>query len=359
MIKRVTVSLILLFFLCLTALANQEISIKLDNKDRIYRKNLGFAYITFEYLDNHGNNARVKVIVENITQATPHAVLIFRREMDDKSLKRGKPKIEFEKTYPGKKGNRRVWGCEECSRYIDIIPATETDTIFTIDVPLTSSKNFILPLYEARYKAKDLHKKRLKGLDGRYGIQYKILAEEICDVHIEVVGWSEDDSLYVETKKAVDDFLSSLDSVKFCHHEKHSPTLKEQQFPYQEKKDSLIKVVKSILDTHTEWMSDQAPHQAYTRLWSELNKVNLNDMTYDCGKHKGIHTCGLCSLSTTDIYHRLDVLYQQLHTGQINKRQALNAARSLYNCYKKSNRRKKDPSYGPKITRFYNSIANY
>lgn len=354
MIKRLIASLGLLC-LCFTAMAqNKELSITLDNKDRVYSDNLGFAYLTFEYMYSNGNNARVKVTVENITSNPPHAVLIFRKDITEQSLKNGKPKIEFEKTYPGKKGTRKVKGYQKCSQYINIIPATITDTIFTIDVPFTSSRNFTLPLYEAKYNKAKLFKK------GTNNIDYKIIEEHLYNVHIEVVGWREDDPTYVEIKNDVDSFISSLKGVEFCYHQKHTPSLKEQQRPYQEKKDSLIQIISHILETNSEWMALDPPHMAYSQLKTELEKVNLNNMAVDCGNHiKPEHRCGFCSLSLQDIYQQLDDLYQKLCTGKIRKDQALKTAKGLYNCFQKNKKRKKDSFYGTKVSRFYNSIANY
>lgn len=362
MIKRIIVSIVLLLCLCVTAMANKELSIKLDANDRVRSERLGYAYLTFEYFYAEGNNAKVKVYVENITNNPPLAVLIFDKDMTEQALKKGKPKIEFEKTYPGKKGTRIVKGCKESKRDVNIIPATCTDTIFMIDVPFSSSKDFTLPLYEAKYKANDLFKKAKSLFNkGAYNINYKILEEHIYNINIQVVGWSEDDPTYVEVKKDVKNFISSLDEVKFCSNKKHSPSLKEQQRPYQEKKDSLSKNINEILD-HSEWLSTDAPHKAYTQLLSELNQVNLNDKNYDCGQHKikyKGHNCGYCSLSQQKIYQRLDDLYQQLYAGKINKNQALKTAKGLYNCFQQNKRRKNDSSYGAKISRFYNSIANY
>lgn len=355
MIRRVIASFSLLICLYFTALANKELSIKLDNKDRVQSERLGFAYVSFEYFDVSGNNALVRVSIENITSNPPHAVLMFKNDMMEQSLKKGKPKIEFEKTYPGKKGTRLVRGCRESYQNIDIIPAVETDTVFTIYVPFTSSKDFMLSLYEAKYKPKKLSKK------GKNNINYKILEEHLYDIHIEVVGWSEEDPTYINAKNSVDDFLSSLKGVEFCNNKRHSPTLREQQRPYQEKKDSLVNVINNILE-NSEWMSTDAPHKAYTRLLSVLNDVNLDNLASDCMKHpvkhKG-HNCSYCSLSAQDIYHRLDDLYQQLHAGKISKDQAMKTAKALYNCYQLSMKRKKDSSYGTKVSRFYNSIANY
>lgn len=354
MIKRIIASLSLLLCLCLTAMANKEVSIRLDDKNRIQNERLGFAYLTFEYLYPEGNKAIVRVTLENITSNPPHAVLIFRNDVSEQVLKKGKPKIEFEKTYPGKKGTRTVRGCRFSNSNIEIIPAAVTDTVFTIDVPLTSARNFSLPLYEAKYKAKDLYKK------GKYNISYKIMEEHLYDIQLEVIGWSENDPTYVSIKNDVESLASSLKGKEFCHNSRHRPTLSEQQRPYQEKKDSLITAIKNIFDSHEEWMSTDAPHQAYSQLLTQLDNINLGNMTVDCGKHKAKgHNCNFCSLSAQDIYQRLDDLYQQLYAGKITKDAALKSANSLYNCYQQNKRRSKDNSYGTKITRFYNSISNY
>lgn len=357
MMKRTLVSLCLLLCLCCTAMANQELTVKLDDKEKIQREDIGIANLTFEYLGHDGNNAIVRVVVENIMSNPPHAVLLFNKDVNEKELKKGKPKIEFVKTYVGKKGTRNVKGFRECINYLKIIPAAVTDTILVINVPFTSSQNFTLPLYEAKYKAKDLSNK------GAAKTKFKIMAEHLYDVHIEVVGWTKEDSTYVETKRAVEDYISSLQGVRFCNHKRHKPSLKQQQLPYQNKKESLIQAIRNIIDTHSDWLSSDAPHKAYSELLSELAKVNFDDMTSDCGNHTPpkpkTHTCSFCSMSAEGICQRLDDLYQQLYVGKIKKAQALNTARSLYTCYKKSTKRKKAPAYESKISKFYNSIANY
>jgi len=363
MIKRLFASLTLLICLCSTALANREISVKLDNEEKVYSENLGFAEMSFQYLFNSGNNAVVRISIDNITQDPPLAILIFRRNRSEDELKKDRPKIEFEKKYPGEKGYRTVTGCNTGYNNLNIIPAVQTDTVFMVDVPLTSSKDLTIPMYIAKYKPKDLTKK------GKFEIGYKILEESICDIHIEVKGWSEDDPEYVSTKKSVEEFISSLKGVEFCNHKKHKPSLKDQQHSYKAKKDSLINVISTILENHNEWMSDYAPHIAYTKLIEDLNKVNLDDMVSDCGRHKIIvkerknnnenrRSCSYCSMSAESIYHSLDSLYQQLYAGRITKAQALNQAKALYNCYT-NHKGQNGGAYGSKISRFYNKIAGY
>ena len=364
MIKRVIAFLALTLCLCLTAMAqNMQLSIKLDNKkNKTQTENLGYANLKFEYLYPSLNKAIVRVTIENIMSDDSYAILLLKNDCAEDILKKLKPKIEFVKHFPGKKGKREVKGCSDKYGFLDVNPSlghiifpAVTDTVFLMEVPFASSKNFLLPLYVAKYKPKDLNKK------GAEQIKYQIYEEHRYYVNIEVVGWSEDDPTYVATKKDVENFISSLDTVKFCNNKKHTPSLMGQQRPYQERKDSLIQTIQGILDAHTEWLSTDAPHIAYSQLLSELEEVNLDEMTYDCGEHivRREHTCGYCSLSAQDISQRLDDLYQQLYAGKISKDQAMRSAKGLYNCYKSNKKRKNDNFYGPKITKFYNGISNY
>lgn len=350
MIKRIIASLAIIIFFCQTVWANWEVDVKLDGKNRVFSEMLGPANITFEYLYYLGNTARVRVSVENITPDAKFALLVFRRNSDAKSLKRGKPKIEFERKYAGEKS---VKGCNiDCQR-LNIITAAETDTLFTLDVPLSSARDINLPVYVAKYKPKDLNKK------GKNDIKYKIFEECLFNIHIEVAGWTENDSTYVNAKNCIAQFVASLDGVEFCPHRQHRPSLKAQQLPYQEKKDSLINAINNIFETNQEWMSTDAPYKAYAQLLSELNEINLDAFVSDCGNHHKIHKCSYCSLSAQEIFHRLDDMYQQIHAGKLTKNEAMKTARGMYSCYRQNKNRKKDNSYGGKITKFYNRIANY
>jgi len=360
MIRRVLAALALLVCVCSAAFANQEVAVKLNTRDNKvhFARVEGLAYVTFEYVRTEGHNARVRVVVENITNNPPFAVLVFRRETDESFLKQSKPKVEFEKTYPGERGRRRVHGTQEGYRHRHIIVPNEIDTLFTVDVALTSPKRLKLPLYLAKYKARDIARK------GKEYTNYKIFEEIILDVDIEVEGWSTDDATYVDMRNKVEQYKDSMRGVTFCPNDRHRPSLEEQQRPYKEKKENLISEIQNILQYNSDWMSTDAPHIAYSGLLSELYDVKLDHYVSDCGNHRAgppaaRHSCGYCSLGAKELYHKLDDTYQRLHAGRITKQEAVKTANALNNCYQKNRSRKKDRFYGGKIAEFHKRIASY
>lgn len=360
MIKRVLAALTLMISLCSTAFANHEVSVKLTRDNKIHvAKVEGLAYVTFEYVRPEGHNARVRVMVENLTYDPPFAILMFRTDMEERFLKQYKPKIEFEKTYPGEKGKRRVYGTHEgYDKYRQIIAPNEVDTLFTIDVAMTSPRSLKLPLYIAKYNPQNLKKK------GKLLTKYKILKEIILEVDIEVEGWSRDDATYVSMKSKVDQYIASLRGVAFCPNARHPQSLYDQQRPYMESRQGLISEIYGILQSNTDWMSQDPPHIAYTELLDELQKVNLDNHVSDCGNDPlppppSSSRCRYCSLSAQEVYHQLDDTFQRLHARRITKQEALKTANALNNCYQNHHGRSKDRFYGGKISEYYKRIANY
>lgn len=354
MMKRLFSLIVGLILVCSTSWANEEYNITLEKGEQQGQTiDLPYGSITFRLVE-YGNYHRVLISIDNTTMS--QAILLFKYSQGEKVLKKNKPKIEFEKTYPGSKGKRNVYGCKELNQALtSIIPQEKLD-LSGIDVSTTSVTKLELPIYLAKYDPKQLIKK------GTYNINYKILSEDILTFNIEIKGWSENDPEYISTKNAVEDYIRSVNAVAFCKNKKHTPSLLQQQKPYQEKKDSLVNVINSTLQNHSEWFSTDKPHIKYSELLAQLNKVNLNEHTYDCGEHKVVpkqHSCSYCSLSAQQIYHQLDDLYQQLRNGKITKDAAVKKAQGLFTCYQKNGKRKKDASYTDKISKFYNRITNY
>lgn len=353
MIKRLS-TLILLCFFCSFSWANKECKIILD-KSRNTTQSVEFEYgiVSFRLVES-ARNYRVLVSLENTT--TSDAFLLFRNGENDKGLRKYKPRIEFVKTYPGSKGNRKVSGCKDIRRLAFPVIPQETNELFAIEVKTASVTRLEIPVYLAVYNTRQMLKR------GKESTNYKIWKECILVFNIELKAWSEDDPEYVEIKAAVENYVGSVSVARFCNNKRHNPSLAEQQRPYQEKKDSLVNVIRSVFNRHSDWMSDQAPYIAYSSLFSQLNAVNLNEHNFDCGNHTpkpAGHGCTYCALSIQQVYHQFDDLYQRLRGGKIDKEAAVKKAKGLYNCYQHNSKRKKDASYGDKISRFYSRITSY
>ncbi|MDE6027845.1 MAG: hypothetical protein K2G23_07230 [Muribaculaceae bacterium] len=364
MIKRLFIISLISFFLCSSIWANEERNVILKKGDPNSQTiELDYAIITVRLIDN-GSYQRIVLSMENTL--TSQALLLFKHAHDENALKSHKPKIEFEKTYPGSKGSRSVHGCRNLSRaFISLTPQEKMD-IFGEDLSGKSVAKIELPIYVAKYDANKLVKK------GAENIPYKILNEEILIINIEIKGWSEDDPAYLSTKAAVEEYVRSANNATFCKNKKHTPSLSQQMKPYKEKRDSLMNVINSTIKSNSDWQSKDLPYIKYSELLDQLNQVNLNDHTYDCKNHRSkpapnpnnnsnsvpTPKCSYCSLSAQQIYHQLDDIYQQKRSGKLAKDAAIKRAQGLYNCYQNHSNRKKDSGYTEKISRFYGRIIN-
>lgn len=360
MIKRLSTIILILLLSCSFSWADEEYDVVLDNsgeKDRTIELPYGNVSLS---LKEYYNTFKVDVSIENTT--TKHALLLFKESLQENYLKKIKPKIEFEKTFPGDKGKRCVSDCKALYQPVLVIIPLETSRLFSVDVTNTPKICLRIPVYQAKYDFNKLTKK------GKYNIDYKILEEDVVTLNIQVRSWSENDPEYMSVKNAVNKYKYSLQSAAFCKNKKHIPDLSEQQRPYRETKDSLVKVINTTLANHPEWYAVDKPHIAYSNLIKQLAEINLDDHNYDCGKHKkpipdpnpnsnNKHHCSYCNLSEQQIYYQLDDLYQQMRNGKVSKQAAANKATALYNCYQKSSKRNKTGSLGAQISKFYNGIV--
>lgn len=348
MIKYI-ISIVLLMALSIpVAKADHEEIVKLDRQEhKTQTFNLGYAAVTFDFITLYDNKARVTVKLENVIRE--QSIYIFRNDKDENMLKRLRPKVEFAKTFGGDKGSRSVKGCSHVRGDYMVIPPSASEELFTIDASVINSTVLELPLYIVAYRAKKFLRSE----------KNEILQGEVIRFILDVEAWSELDPTYVDLFNAVHNFRHDVKEVKFCRNRLHRPSLDEQMAPYKHTQDSLVAAIDSVLMSQPQWMSQDEPHQYYTRLRDNLTEIDLETHLYDCGKHKQLHRCSYCSLTAEQIFHRLDDTYQQLHTGRMTKEEAVRTARSLYNCYRQNGNRRRDNFYGGKIVDYYDRISKF
>lgn len=346
MMKRIITFILTTFVVCTAMWANSEHDVTLAKNDSEgKREPTEFGVFTFRLIESNDKLA-VQVTIENTTP--DNTFLLFKQGQGETMLKGYKPKVQVAKNCP----IDTVRGCKKLNDYFVQVSPSD-NYIFKFDVASHFKEvKLELPVYIAKY-----HPKKLFGILGKE--HYEILNEEILKFNLKIKGWSEDDPEYVSLKKDVEGYIQSVDEApSFCRNKKHFPSLEEQQKPYKEKRDSLLKVIQKVLDDHN-WMIDMPQYQYYSKLMNQLKEVDLDAHTYDCGKHKSKHSCSYCKWSAQRIYHEFDDTYQQLRAGKLDKDAAVKKAKGLNTCYQKNTKRKKDSDYTEKISLFYDRIINY
>ncbi|MBO8445644.1 MAG: hypothetical protein IAC23_08150 [Bacteroidetes bacterium] len=347
MMRKLIVSLLAAALFCTSAWADRELVVRLDpDENRVQTMELGYAAVTFRFEEAHANKAKVMVSVENRTHS--EAILLFKSEKDERMLKRCEDRILFEKSYGGEKGYRTVSGCNYIRNEYELVEPAYTLDLFLAEVPTTGTAEIVIPFYMANhYHSRFLRRDK-----------YRIFREDVIKFIVEAKDWTESDTTYVKMKKAVSDFKASLEDVRFCRNRMHRPSLEEQQKPYLTVRDSLTAVIDSILGNPW-WMSQDLPHRSYSKLKAELQSVDFSDLVYDCGRHRPVHKCSYCPLSAEQIYHRLDDIYQKLHTGRIAKEDAVRTAKTLNSCWQQNKSRRRGSFYAGKIAEYYGRIINF
>lgn len=347
MINRLTAAILSIFFICTSSWAEDKTyNITFEKGINEIRQSLSTGNNVIFRLEEHNNRNTVVVSLENTGDS--NNLLIFRDNLINKKLKKHKPKIEFAKYYFGDKNNRYVDGCRYLKSTFIAIKPEETSELLKMDIGKSSTNELVLPVYSAKFVKRIFRRNA-----------YQIYEANKLVFNLNIRPWDENDPEYTEVKSAVKDYLYSLDKVTFCDNKKHSPSLEEQQCGYKAKKDSLVEVIRTIINDHN-LMSTDVEYEAYTKLLEQLNDANLNDHNHDCGKHKAKpkqHSCSYCSLSEKEIYDNIDALYQEFYAGKILKDEAVKKAKALYNCYQNSAKRKKSSLYKEKIIGFYDLIV--
>ncbi len=347
-----------LFALSLTAFADKELSVSLNNRGTLHaieKINGGLLYL--DLVDTDGEKAMVKVFFENTM--TDNAVLVFQKDLNAKNLKKFSPKMKFIKTFPGDSKNRHVAGCRYLRNdFIPVMPSEEKELLFSVEVK--DSARLVIPFYFASCNPRKLEK------HGKYKVSYKLMDQEIIYVNLKAEAWSELDPDYQEAVKSIAALKGRVASAAFCKSRKHVPSLEEQKRPYAESIDSLSASLGEYVKEQG-WVSN-TPQRAYAKLIDELAALrkSLEEVQGSlCRRHGAVtrgnrhtgHSCAYCSLSEAGLYHKMEDTYTEMHTGRISRDKARSMAGSLNACYEKNSRRSKSAFYRGKISRYYNKIA--
>ena len=350
MIKKISILFVLLFSLITTSFADEQRKVKLDddkhNKETIEVANFN---IFLELIDVEENgNVKVKVELENLDESK--GLSLFERAYDEKTLKKMRPKIKYDKIFPGSKGKRLIDACDSIKRTIHLYPS-QKELIMTLSAKDGEKTKATLPIYIIEYKDKNyiLWEKQ----------ELILLQKEVIELEIEID--LKPGEAYVNITKDCDSLLKEFDEVLFCTHKSHKPSLEEQKKEFQSKIDSLVERIDGIIESN-EWFSTEKRYKLYDEQRERIKNLKLEDKEGDCGKHKvPPHRCKYCSSSLQQISHKLDDIYQMIYSSQdrsATKAAQIRSVNAMYDCAKRRKDWRKS-EYKDKIVRLYNEIGNF
>lgn len=349
MIKRTLILFVLLFSVVTVSWADEQQTIKLDD-DKHSKETIETEYfnIFVELVDvDEKGTAKVRIELENASES--NLVALFEKAYDEKTLKRMRPQIRYDKIFPGAKGQRVIDACKDINSDILLSPS-EKDLIMILPIKDEEVVTTTLPIHILQSKSKNYY---VFKKDKRI-----ILEKELIELEIAVE--LSPGETYVNITKECDELLKECEGLSFCKHEKHEPSLAEQKKPYQDKIDSLIKKIEDIIDANG-WYSSEKRYKLFAEQIERLKSINLEEKEGDCGKHVVIHRCRYCNYSLQKISHMLDDIYQNIYSSSdrsVTKSEKIRSVRAMYDCAK----RRKDwrrSSYKAKIERLYKEINQF
>lgn len=350
MIKKISILFVLLFSLITSSFADEQRKVKLDddkhNKETIEVANFK---IFLELIDVEENgNVKVKVELENLNESK--GLSLFERAYDEKALKKMRPKIKYDKIFPGSKGKRLIDACDSIKSDIHLDPS-DKELIMTLSAEDGKTAKATLPIYISEYKEKNyiLWKKQERIL----------LQKEVIELEIEID--LKPGETYINIKKECDSIIKEYNEVLFCTHKRHKPSLEEQKTEFQSKIDSLVEKIDGIIKSNNKWFSTDKRYKLYDEQRDRLKSLKLEDKEDDCGKHVYVHKCQYCSSSLQQIYHQIHDIYLKIYNSQdpsATKADQIRSINAMYDCAKRRRDWRKS-EYKDKIDRFYNEIGNF
>jgi len=349
MIKKISILFVLLFSLITSSFADEQRKVKLDddkhNKETIEVANFN---IFLELIDVEENgNVKVKVELENLDESK--GLSLFERAYDEKTLKKMRPKIKYDKIFPGSKGKRLIDACDNIKSAIHLYPS-QKELIMTLSAKDGETTKATLPIYIIEYKDKNyiLWEKQ----------ELILLQKEVIELEIEID--LKPGEVYVNITTECDSLLKEFDEVVFCTHKRHKPSLEEQKAEFQNKIDLLVEKIGGIIESNG-WFSTEKRYKLFDEQRERIKNIKLEEKEGICSKHVYVHRCKYCSSSLQQISHKLDDIYQIIYSSQersITKAEQIKSVNAMYDCAKRRRDWRKS-EYKDKIVRLYNEINQF
>ena len=349
MIKKISVLIVLLFSVYAVSFADEQRKIKLNdsnhNKETLEIANLNI-FVELTDVEENGN-AKIGIEIENLDES--RGLFLFHQAYNEKILKKMPIKIKYHKIFAGTNGKRVIDACSHIDQDIHIAPSRK-ETIAYLSGKDGETTTCSLPIYITNYKDKNyvLFEKH----------ELVLLQKEFIELEIEVD--LKPSATYYSLKDGCDQLLTEYDKIVFCTDKKHKPLLEEQKKNFQNKIDSLVNQIDSVINANG-WFSSEKRYKLYQEQKERLTGLDLSKKEGNCGKHIVRHRCSYCRYTPQQVYQKLDDIYQRIYSSPDRstiKAKLLREINAVYNCPNaRSNWRRSE--YKDRIIRHYNAINQF
>lgn len=349
MIKKTSILFALLFTWVTASFADEQRKVRLDD-DKHNKETIQVAKfnIFLELIDvEESGIAKVRVELENLDESK--WLSLFEIAYEEKTLKKMRPKIKYDKIFPGSKGKRLIDACTHINKAIHLEPS-QKELIMTLSAKEGEPAKATLPIYIIENKNLDYILWESQKLI--------LLQKEVVELEIEID--LQPGETYYKIKEECDNLLKEFDDTLFCTNKRHNPSLEEQKAEFQSKIDSLVSKIDGIIETNG-WFSSEKRYKLYDEHRERLRSLRLEDKEGDCGKHVSRHSCKYCNLTLQQISHKLDDIYQIIYSSNDRstvKAKYIRSANDMYDCAKRREDWKRS-DYKDRIVRLYNEINNF
>ena len=332
---------ILFCLVAMTTWADEQKKVTLSGDHTQETINLAYCNIFVKMIDEDGENAKVVVELENLSESK--VLLLFDRSYSEKAVKRMAPSIRFDKTFGGTKGKRVIDACsQQLSRVMQFRPSDKY-ALPQFSVANGGKEVVKLPIYISKWK----------------GTKKLILLEKQI-IELEVEAELRPSAEYVSLTEEI----SQIESEKLCSHTAHSPKLAKQKENYQAKIDAAKQKIDDAIAAHG-WHEGDSGYTRYMALKERLDAIDVDSHVIgNCGRHgRPLPECNNCNLSMQSIYQRMDDLYKRIYNSsnrQATKQSLMPQVNALYKCASQHTNHKsqwqRGGDYKNKIQERYNRI---
>lgn len=357
MIKKISTLFLLLLSLATTSFADKEVKVKLDNNNDNGKVEYNELLNIFVELREDKDGGVVTIKLEN--KDNTKGFYLFDKRYDETALKKMRPKVKFDKNFSGNNSGKIVTSCKNLEEVIRLKKGEDKEEIMTqsVDSNEYSVINVELPVYIYEEKtSKFLFWKWTKDV-----LKHKEVITLIIDVDLTI----DNDREYSALKEECDKLIEEYNSITFCKHPNHKPSLKEQKDAFKAIIDGLL--IEIVAKRDKLWSINSWKEGHYKDLIESIEKLKEDSALSkkeikNCGKHsvKSRHLCSFCDYSLEQINSELSEIYLSIYNSDdrdAKKAECIKDVEAMYKCAKRRSDWN-DSEYREGITDYYDSIIN-